>query len=345
MEPQVKVFVDSGAYSAAKLGDPINLADYCRYLKDNEEWIHAYAALDVLTPGNPEDGAEQSWRNYQAMRKQGLRPVPVFHYGEDIRWLYSLLDAGCDYIALGGTAILGNKAASRTWYDSTWSHLVNAKGEPVVKVHGFGEGNAELVERYPWHSVDSTTWLFSSIRTPNVMMDTKRKVNVGIANSKAGQVDTMGAADRRIYDEFLAQHGLQHSDLEDDNRIAYTTRGFLATTFYHAWEARVRARREQSPALWRPAGFFNPPPRKEAGIDNTPFRFFLVNGGNMTTWACVTRVEHRAMLCSYYYIKKNTIGMLDHLRDYALDPLGTVRKLPRWNEFYDMLPANPRSKT
>ena len=338
MTPRVKVFVDSGAYSAIRSGKPVNLAEYCAYLHENEEWIHTYAALDVLTPGAPEDGAKLSWENYRYMRKQGLHPMPVYHYGEDISWLYRMLDDGCDYIALGGTAILGNKVAASAWYSNAWSHLVNAKGEPVVKVHGFGEGNMSIVRRFPWHSVDSSTWIVAALRTPNLVLDQKRKVNVGVKDNKADNIDAMPPEDFRIYEAFLAEHGFTHADLVGENNVAYTIRGLLAAKLYHAWEQEVRDQRKKQPARYDVPGLFRPPPHKGTGARIDPFNFHLVIGGNPCNWTAIAEAEHEAILCSYFYITQNTNCMFTHLREFVMDPHGSIQRNPRWKKYHDLLP-------
>jgi hypothetical protein len=49
-------------------------------------------------------------------------------------------------------------------------YLVDGSGRPRLKVHGFGITAIPIMERYPWHSVDSSSWIqsaaFGGIITP-----------------------------------------------------------------------------------------------------------------------------------------------------------------------------------
>jgi hypothetical protein len=48
------------------------------------------------------------------------------------------------------------------WLDRMFSEfLTNEKGIPKFKVHGFGLTSLKLMLRYPWYSVDSTSWVMT----------------------------------------------------------------------------------------------------------------------------------------------------------------------------------------
>lgn len=163
---QFRFFLDSGAYSAWSKGSVIDLDEYIAFIKANIEHIDVYASLDVI-PGVPgrgastkerEEAAEQSWANFLYMKSEGVDPLPVYHYGEDPRFLERMLDYGCDYIGIGG--LVGIPGSLRmVWLDRVFKRLTDAKGMPIVKTHGFGMTSVPLIFRYPWYSVDSTTWI------------------------------------------------------------------------------------------------------------------------------------------------------------------------------------------
>jgi hypothetical protein len=47
--------------------------------------------------------------------------------------------------------------------DHVWGrYLVRRDGTAKVKVHGFGMTTFDLIQRYPWFSVDSTSWVMLS---------------------------------------------------------------------------------------------------------------------------------------------------------------------------------------
>src|SRR5690554_1780501 len=114
MRPQyepirVKLMLDSGAFSAWKMNQPIDLRDYIDFLKQTDGLLESYVALDVI-PGQGgrmvrtyeavEASAKASYRNLEIMRDAGLRPIPVFHQGEDFKWLNRLVEDGEEYIGI-----------------------------------------------------------------------------------------------------------------------------------------------------------------------------------------------------------------------------------------------------
>jgi len=146
------LFLDSGGYSAWTKGFDIDLPTYVQFIKDYEDKIETYANLDVIGDG------EASYQNWLAMRELGVDPIPVYHPPTDIKYLKKYLKE-CDHIAIGGIATI-SKRERIIQLDRIWSrYLVDSRGYPKVKVHGFGLTSLDVLVRYPWYSVDSTTWL------------------------------------------------------------------------------------------------------------------------------------------------------------------------------------------
>ena len=158
---EAKIFVDSGAFSAYTLGATIDLNGYCEYIKRNldiirvEDGIVMASVLDGI--GDP----LQTWRNQHAMEALGAKPLPCFHAGEDERYLEWYVQH-YDYITLGGMVGSSTKQLS-IWLDRVWDrYLVDGSGRPRLKVHGFGITAIPLMERYPWFSCDSSSWIQSA---------------------------------------------------------------------------------------------------------------------------------------------------------------------------------------
>jgi hypothetical protein len=166
---QFRFFLDSGAYSAWSQGAVIDLDEYCEFIRRNIEVIDVYACLDcipgapgkITTPKMREEAAEITWSNYLYMKAQGLDPLPVYHYGEDPKFLQRMLDYGCEYIGIGGLVGISSENR-RAWLDRVFATICDAEGHPRVKTHGFGMTALPLVFRYPWYSVDSTSWLITT---------------------------------------------------------------------------------------------------------------------------------------------------------------------------------------
>lgn len=148
----VKVFLDSGAFSAFTKGVEVDLEAYCRYIQENADIVDVASVLDGI--GNP----QLTWENQQRMEKLGTRPLPCFHYGEDERYLEYYV-ANYDYITLGGMVPISTPQL-KMWLDRLWEvYLTDGSGKPRTRVHGFGLTTLSLMKRYPWYSVDSSSWV------------------------------------------------------------------------------------------------------------------------------------------------------------------------------------------
>lgn len=165
-----QIFLDSGAFSAFTLGVNISVEDYCEYIKRNldiirvEDNVVMASVLDGI--GDP----LQTWRNQLEMELRGAKPLPCFHAGEDERYLEWYVK-NYEYITLGGMVGSSTKQLC-IWLDRMWDrYLTDGSGRARIKVHGFGITAVPIMERYPWYSCDSSSWIqsaaFGSIVTPD----------------------------------------------------------------------------------------------------------------------------------------------------------------------------------
>ncbi len=150
-------FVDSVDYKEYR-------DNYIKFLQENQDQIDVYSNLDVIN--NP----EKTWENQQFLEAAGLHPIPVYHFGCDLKWLELYLKKGYDYLAIGGM-IPNPPPVLLPGLDNIWSrYLTDSQGMPIVKVHGFAATSFDLMTRYPFYSVDSTSWIligaFGSIWVP-----------------------------------------------------------------------------------------------------------------------------------------------------------------------------------
>jgi len=158
----VKVFLDSGAFSAFTQGVEIDLPLYCDYIKRNQDIILVASVLDGI--GDP----QKTYENQMLMQSHGVNPLPCFHYGEDERYLEHYI-ANYEYLTIGGMVPI-NKEQLQIWLDRIWSrYLTDKDGLPIRKVHGFGLTRVNLMQRYPWYSVDSSSWV-QNARTGGIMI-------------------------------------------------------------------------------------------------------------------------------------------------------------------------------
>lgn len=149
----LKLFLDSGAFSAFTKNVTIDVDQYIAYVKENEKLFEVYAVLDVI------GDAEGTMVNQNRMEDAGLDPLPCFHRKEDYKYLEYYIE-NYDYMALGGVAQTGNREHLADWLDYVFREFIcDEKGKPRIKVHGFGLTSPLLMQRYPFYSVDSSSWL------------------------------------------------------------------------------------------------------------------------------------------------------------------------------------------
>jgi len=127
---------------------------YINFILENQQYLSIYINMDVIN--NP----EMTYKNQKLMESFGLKPVPVYHAGCDVSWLKKYLDEGYDYIAIGG--LTPNPLPQMIEIaDKLWSDFLSfPNGMPRVKTHCFAMTSNEMLFRYPFFSVDSTSWVY-----------------------------------------------------------------------------------------------------------------------------------------------------------------------------------------
>lgn len=146
--------LDSGAYSVWKRGARVDLGEYAEYCASVESRVDWYANLDVIG----------DWRgglvDLAAMEKRGLRPVPVFHLGEPLSLLADLV-SGYARVAIGRGPGVSFRQMWRL-LEAIFDRYSDAEGVPTCRFHGFRMTDRRLMARFPFDSVDSTTWISGS---------------------------------------------------------------------------------------------------------------------------------------------------------------------------------------
>jgi len=167
MGNKISLFLDSGAFSAWSKNININIHEYINYIKENKKYIDHYACLDVI------GDAEKTFENQKIMEAAGLSPIITFHKGEDYKWLEKYISL-YDYVAIGGIAGGLTVKSIDDHLGKCWDIICDSRGYPKVKIHGFGLTSLKLMMRYPWYSVDSTSWVMTS-RTGSVYVPLFKK--------------------------------------------------------------------------------------------------------------------------------------------------------------------------
>lgn len=168
-----RLFIDSGAFSVAHAGKTVDIDDYINYINSNPN-IPIFVELDVipfpvLNAQTSKQCAEDSWKNYLYMKEHVTTDcylLPLYHFGEPWSALERILNTEIDgklpeYIGIGGRHGVA-KSLQESYFDEVFSIIQSSKN-PNVKIHAFGMTMLDTLEKFPFYSADSTSWLKTAI--------------------------------------------------------------------------------------------------------------------------------------------------------------------------------------
>lgn len=160
-----KLMVDSGAFSVWSRGEKIDIDDYIRFCKSRPN-LSVIVSLDVIPPKGvrlteevKEQVCKEGWANYLKMIRHLPmdKVVPVFHRGENWKWLDTFLDFGCPYIGLSPRYDGAPMERRHKFVAQAKKHIYDSTGNPITKVHGFAVTGHEMMMGFKWYSVDSAS--------------------------------------------------------------------------------------------------------------------------------------------------------------------------------------------
>ena len=252
-----KLLLDSGAHSAHTKGIQLDVDEYINYANEHIDTVTLYVQVDHIPgkyrmPKTAKDWLESpalSWENYCYMRERSADPnklVPVFHQGEDFKWLKNMCDARFDgepiqYIGLSPRGDVSLQAK----YDfcAECFGVIEESTNPNVKTHAFGATSLDMLERLPFTSADSTTCnmvcAFGQVWVPATLFGNNDTVGVklGISNqNKSHETSTQvyWRQPKKVQDrlkEYFDSIGTSVELLAD----SYTERNRVSAIFCHNW--------------------------------------------------------------------------------------------------------------
>lgn len=231
-----EVFADSGGFSAKSLGVDITVDEYAKWL---HRWGHlftAYASLDVI------GDVRKSVENLIALESLGLRPLPVFHGGEDLAYLDGYLK-DYPYVALGGVVSSGATATMALKWGIKVFQMAKATG---TLYHGFGQTTQVLLRNLPWYTVDSSSWGGGHRYGMLVLWDDHKGKfirvpfhNHAAAFANAGLIRAHGGDPLAVARKnFSVRHGQSTEDYRADRRMAVSVNVTAWLRLEHWLQAR-----------------------------------------------------------------------------------------------------------
>lgn len=180
-----KLFIDSGAYTAHTKGKEVDVDEYIEFINSIDDQVYTFAQVDKIPgewgkPKTPEQLAEApilSWENYLYMVNKVKSPKklqPIFHQGEDFKYLKQMLEYKYDENCLDPDAVgkpidyigisCNKELSTNEWID--WFikvfKMIRDSSNPNVKTHAFGMTSLKVLEQFPFTSADSTSWVRSA---------------------------------------------------------------------------------------------------------------------------------------------------------------------------------------
>jgi hypothetical protein len=150
-----KILLDSGAFSASMGKGIIDIVKYIEFVYKWQDYLVGYFVLDKVYDG------KVTWQNQKIMEDAGLKPIPIFHQGTDVKYLKRCMEY--EYFGMGGVGGRGYSFKQIIEsHDKCWSLICDDKGYPKNRVHGFGVTSPKIMLRYPLYSIDSTSWVINS---------------------------------------------------------------------------------------------------------------------------------------------------------------------------------------
>ena len=255
----LKLFIDSGAFSAWTKGKKIDVDEYIDFINKNKEYLTVCASVDTI-PGAPRSSvlpseeeikvsAEGTWQNFLYMRSKMDdvdKLLYTFHAGEPWEFLERALTykderGPINYIAFGG--LVGKSGDIITKFCNKAFEIVYKHNRQDIKIHAFGMTRLNVLQEYPFTSCDSTSWLqhanYGAIAFGPTLISVSERQNLQDRNyanrNKAMQEDLLKEINRR---------GFTLEELQEDGykRALYNVMNFYEWSTQYKCTYKLRTK-------------------------------------------------------------------------------------------------------
>lgn len=239
----IKLFIDSGAFSAWTKGKLIDVDEYISFINTYKDYLTVCASVDTI-PGKPrtsyiasqEDvakAAQGTWENFLYMRSKMDdvdKLLYTFHAGEPWEFLERALNytderGPINYIAFGG--LVGKSKDVIITFLAKAFELVSKCDNKNLKIHAFGMTRLDVLEEYPFTSADSTSWL----QTANFGSITMGSKNICLSDRKLLSDDNLINKNTALIEDVkkrVEEKGFNLQQLQEDSnaRLMFNVMNF-----------------------------------------------------------------------------------------------------------------------
>lgn len=155
VKPNNSIMIDSGGFTARTSGVEASVVDYANFINGLDKRIKLIFNLDT-------NDVEETLYNQKYLEEHTNRYImPIYHHSDfmDKKYRYLLqyyIDNGYYYIGLGGVA--GGVNVTTEQREQFFKYCFS-KTHDKVRLHGLGVSGMYYLKKYPFYSVDSSTWL------------------------------------------------------------------------------------------------------------------------------------------------------------------------------------------
>lgn len=223
------LFVDSGAWSAHSKGVELDIDEYINYVNSHDEYFYIFAQGDTI-PGkfrqvktyeDRMNAPEKSWQNYLYMVERVKSPeklLPIFHQGEEFKWLQNMLDftdSNGNHIPYIGLSPANDSGVPmKVEFLRRCFDVIEHSNNPNVRTHAFGMTSLDVLEKFPLTSADSTSWIMcaanGSIYTPF------GTIPISAKSVSQGHYNTLGKVEQNVIKDYIENLGYTIEQVSED---------------------------------------------------------------------------------------------------------------------------------
>lgn len=186
--------------------------DYAQYCKKEGKKWDWYVTLDYV---------KDCPTIYQMMKRLeglGTKPVPVFHGDRDVSWIQKYIDEGHKLICIGSVH-RPNWSSKCHYYDQCF----NIAEKQGIMLHGLAVTSLSLMYRFPWYSVDSTTWVITAAYGKLIVIDPVKNILAQVhisdrLSSHAASWNNMPRAVQKVMEQQIESYGFDFDKLRTHER-------------------------------------------------------------------------------------------------------------------------------